>query len=123
MGSLTALEMSGASRFWKRRLGYPMPSAETMGVMHSKMDADTLREGIRQFYGCLKRNQALPDNRGVSVAIVDGHESYRRHCSGCLERPFIPNMETAFSITTVLLLVTGAPPGSQPLRIPLDHEP
>jgi hypothetical protein len=47
MGSLNALEMSGASRFWKRWLGRPMPSAETMGVVHSKMDAGTLREAIQ----------------------------------------------------------------------------
>jgi hypothetical protein len=39
MGSLNALEISGASRFWKHWLGHPMPSAETMGDVHSKMDA------------------------------------------------------------------------------------
>jgi hypothetical protein len=85
MGSLNALDMSGTSRFWKRWLAHPMPSADTMGDVHSKMDAGTLREAIHQVYGCLKRNKALPDDRGISVAIVDGHEShasYRRHCSG-----------------------------------------
>ena len=60
MGSLNALEMSGESRFWKRWLGHPMPSAETMGDVHSKMDAAALREAIHQVYGCLKRNKALP---------------------------------------------------------------
>ncbi len=86
LGSLNALEMSGASRFWKNWLGRSMPSADTMAAVHSKMDAGTLREAIDQVYGCLKRNQALPDNRGISLAIVDGHEShasYRRHCRGC----------------------------------------
>jgi hypothetical protein len=129
MGSLNALEMSGASRFWKRWLGQPMPSADTMGTVHSKMDAGTLREAIHQAYGCLKRNKALPDNRGISVAIVDGHEShasYRRHCSGCLERTIHSDhgdRTQYYHRQVTLLLVTGAPPGRQPLRIPLDHEP
>jgi len=129
MGSLNALEMSGASRFWKLWLGHPMPSAETMGDVHSKMDADTLREAIHQVYGCLKRNKALPDDRGISVAIVDGHEShasYLRHCTGCLERTI--HAESGDRIQyyhrqVTLLLVTGAPPGRQPLRLLLDHEP
>lgn len=129
MGSLNALEMSGASRFWKRWLSHPMPSADTMGDVHSKMDAGTLRQALHQVYGCLKRNKALPDNRGISVAIVDGHEShasYRRHCSGCLERTIHSEHGDRIQYyhrQVTLLLVTGAPPGRQPLRIPLDHEP
>ena len=127
--SLNALEMSGASRFWQRWLGHPMPSAETMGDVHSKMDADTVRKAIHQVYGCLKRNKALPDDHGISLAIVDGHEShasYRRHCAGCLQR--IIHSEQGDRIQyyhrqVTLLLVTGAPPGRQPLRLPLDHEP
>src|SRR6266699_4732938 len=129
MGSLNALEMSGESRFWKRWLGHPMPSAETMGDVHSKMDAGKLREAIHQVYGCLKRNKALPDDHGISLAIVDGHEShasYLRHCTGCLERTL--HAESGDRIQyyhrqVTLLLVTGAPPGRQPLRMPLDHEP
>jgi hypothetical protein len=81
--------MSGASQFWKRWLGHPMPSADTMGDVHSKMDAGTLREAMHEVYACLKRNKALPDDHGFSLAIVDGHQSpasYRRRCSGCLER-------------------------------------
>ena len=106
-----------------------MPSAETMGSVHSKMDAGTLREAIHQVYGCLKRNKALPDNRGISVAIVDGHEShasYRRHCSGCLERTIHSEQGDRIQYyhrQVTLLLVTGAPLGRPPLRIPLDHEP
>ena len=129
MGSLNSLEMSGASRFWKRWLDRPMPSAETMGDVHSKMDAGTLREAIHQVYGCLKRNKALPDHHGISVAIVDGHEShasYLRHCSGCLERTIHsePGDRIQYYHRQVtLLLVTGAPPGRPPLRMPLDHEP
>jgi hypothetical protein len=129
LGSPNALEMSAASPFWKRWLGHPMPSAETMGSVHSKMDTSTLREAIHQVYGCLKRNKALPDNRGISVAIVDGHEShasYRRHCPGCLERTIHSEQGDRIQYyhrQVTLLLVTGAPPGRPPLRMPLDHEP
>jgi Transposase DDE domain len=129
MGSLNALEMSGASPFWKRWLGKPMPSAETMGDVHSKMDASTLREAIHQIYGCLKHNKALPDSHGISLAIVDGHEShasYLRHCPGCLKRTI--HFETGdrtqyYHRQVTLLLVPGAPPGRPPLRMLLDHEP
>jgi hypothetical protein len=129
MGSLNALEMSGESRFWKRWLGHPMPSAETMGDVHAKMDAPALREAIHQVYSCLKRNKALPGNHGISLAIVDGHEShasYLRHCSGCLKRTI--HFETGdrtqyYHRQVTLLLVPGAPPGRPPLRMLLDHEP
>jgi len=120
MGSLNALEMSAASRFWKHWLGHPMPSAETMGVVHSKMDAGTLREAIHQVYGCLKRNKALPDNGGISLAIVDGHEShasYLRHCPGCLERTIHSEQGDRtqyYHRQATLLLATGAPPGRHP---------
>lgn len=129
MGSLNALEMSGASPFWKSWLNHPMPSAETMGDVHAKMDAATLREAIHSLYGGLKRNKALPDNHGISLAIVDGHEShtsYLRHCSGCLERTTHSNKEDRIQYyhrQVTLMLVPGATPGHQPLRIPLDHEP
>jgi len=128
MGSLNALEMSGASRFWKHWLGQPMPSADTMGDVHSKMDVGTLREAIHQVYGRLKRNKALPDNHGISLAIVDGHEShasYLRHCTGCLERTIHTESRDRIQYyhrQVTLLLVTGAPPGRQPLRLPLDQE-
>ena len=129
MGSLNALEMSGQARFWKHWLGAPMPSADTMGQVHSKMDADTLRDAIHQVYGQLKRNKALPDNLGISLAILDGHEShasYRRHCAGCLERTIkSPSGDRTqyYHRQVTLLLVTGAPAGRKPLRMPLDHEP
>ena len=129
MGSLNALEMSGDSRFWKKWLAAPMPSADTIARVHSKMDALPLREAIHDAYERLKRNKALPDDRGFSLAIVDGHEShvsYRRHCSGCLERsvPFGKSKRIQYYHRQVtLLLVTGAPAGREPLRLPLDHEP
>jgi hypothetical protein len=56
-----------------------MPSAETMGDVHSKMNAGTLRKAIHHVYGCLKSNKTLPDNGGISLAIVDGHESHARY--------------------------------------------
>lgn len=128
-GSLNALEMSAASPFWKRWLGHPMPSADTMGDVRSKMDADSAREAIRHVYASLKRNKALPDDHGISLAIVDGHEShagYRRHCAGCLERTIHSERGDRlqhYHRQVTLLPVTGAPPGRQPLRLPLDHEP
>ncbi len=60
-----------------------------MGKGHSKMDKSTLRDAMRQVYGQLKRNKALPENRGISLAVVDNHEghtSYLQQCSGCLSR-------------------------------------
>lgn len=129
MGSLNALEMSCQSRFWKHWLGGPLPSADTIGNVHSKMDSSTLRDAMHQVYGQLKRNKALPDNRGISLAIVDGHEShtsYLRHCSGCLERTIhCPTGDRVqyYHRQVTLLLVPGAPANRKPLRIPLDHEP
>ena len=106
-----------------------MPSADTMADVHSKMDAATLREAIHEAYDRLKRNKALPDNRGISLAIVDGHEShasYRRHCPGCLERTIHSDNGDRvqyYHRQVTLFLVPGAPAGREPLRIPLDHEP
>ena len=129
MRSLNALEMSSQSKFWKQCLGAPVPSADTMGVVHSKMDASTLRDAIHKVYGQLKRNKALPDNRGIAVAIVDGHEShasYLQHCPGCLKRTihFDTGDRTQYYHRQVtLMLVTGAPATRETMRIPLDHEP
>ena len=106
-----------------------MPSAGTMAGMHSKMATGTRRDAIHQVYGRLKRNKALPGSRGISLAIVDGHEShtsYRRHCLGCLERTIhsAPGDRIQYYHRQVtLMLASGAPAGRPPLRIPLDHEP
>ena len=56
------------SRFWRHWLGGPLPSADTMGTVHSKMDAGALRDAFHQVYGQLKRNKALPDNGGISLS-------------------------------------------------------
>ena len=50
-----------------KRLGRE-PRADNMGKVHSKMDRSTLRDAMRQGYGQLKRNKALPDDRGISLA-------------------------------------------------------
>lgn len=89
LGSLNALEMLRKSRFWKKWLGRPPASAKTMGRVHAGLDPGGLRKGLRHVYSRLKRNKALPAICGLHVAVLDGHEthaSYRRHCSGCLER-------------------------------------
>ncbi len=64
------------TRFWKHWPGGPLPRADTMGKVHSKMDTSTLRDAMRQGYGQLKRNKVLPDNGGISFAVVDGHEGH-----------------------------------------------
>lgn len=129
LGSLNALEMTASSRFWKRWLGQPLSSADTIGRVHSLVYADQLREGLHHLYACLKRNKALPDIQGIGVAVLDGHEShasYRRHCPGCLERTIHTEQGDRtqyYHRQVTLLLVPDAPPGRPPLRLLLDHEP
>src|SRR5271156_3316902 len=129
MGSSNAWEQVGRARFWQRWLGEPACSADTLGRVHALLDAHGLRQGIHDVYERLKRNKALPDIYGLGVAVLDGHEShasYLRHCSGCLQRTIHPEHGDRIQYyhrQVTLLLVTGAPPGRQPLRIPLDHEP
>jgi hypothetical protein len=129
MGSLNALEMAGSSRFWKRWLGRPLCGADTIGRVHSLVYADQLRDGLHHIYERLKRNKALPDIHGIGVAVLDGHEShasYRRHCSGCLQRSIRTEQGDStqyYHRQVTLLLIAGAPPGRNPLRLLLDHEP
>jgi len=129
LGSLNALELSGGARFWKKWLGESACSADTMGRVHGLLDAGQLRGGIHHIYERLKRNKALPDNQGIAAAVVDGHEShasYLRHCSGCLERTL--HLETGDRVQfyhrqVTLMLLPGALPGREPIRLLLDHEP
>lgn len=89
LGSLNALVESAGSRFWKKWLGTEMPSADSVGRVYAQVDRETLRQGLRHIYTRLKRNKALETIAGLTVAVLDGHEthaSYRRHCAGCLER-------------------------------------
>lgn len=89
LGSLNALSESAGSRFWRQWLRSAMPSADSFGRVFGKVHAEDLRRALHEVYSRLKRNKALQGIQGLGVAIVDGHEtyaSYRRHCSGCLER-------------------------------------
>jgi hypothetical protein len=93
------------------------------------LDANGLRQGLHDVYERLKRNKALPDIYGLGVVVLDGHEShasYLRHCSGCLQ----PTIHTAggdrmqfYHRQVTLMLLTGALPGREAVRLLLDHEP
>ena len=86
MVSLNASEVSSQSRFWRHWPGGALPSADIVGNVYSKLDASRLRDAMHQVYGQLKRDRALPDNGGIPLAIVDGHQShtsYLQHCQGC----------------------------------------
>jgi hypothetical protein len=88
-----------------------------------------LRCGIHHIYDRLKRNKALPDQGGLGVAVLDGHEShasYRRHCPGCLERTLRTGQTERtqyYHRQVTLMLLPGARPGCDPVRFLLDHEP
>ncbi len=90
MGSLNALEQTRPSAFWRRCLGVALPSADSTGRIVALLDPDTVREVHQELYTRLKRNKALaPATHGLMALVLDGHEShatYRRCCSGCLQR-------------------------------------
>ena len=98
LGSLNALEQSAQSRFWRRTLGGPLPSADTLGRVPAGMDEDQLREILAGHYTRLKRNKALPPPpHGLIALVLDGHEltwSTRRECKGGLTRT-VGSEETA----------------------------
>lgn len=124
LGSLNALDEHRASHFWKHWLGRPPGSADTMGRVHSGIAAGDLRQGLHHLYSRLKRNKALPSIGGLHVAVLDGHEthtSYRRHCSGCLERTIHAehgDQTQYYHRHVTLQLLTGSN-----LRLLLDLEP
>ena len=129
MGSLNALELASHSRFFRRWLGHPVCSADSVGRVTALMEAEGLRRGIHHIYGRLKRNKALPDQCGLGVAVLDGHEShssYLRCCPGCLERTTgsgpAERIQYYHRQVTIMLL-PAARPGCEPLRFLLDHEP
>ncbi len=126
IGSLNALP---GSRFWKTWLGEPACSADSVGRVTALREAEGLRSGIHAIYDRLKRNKALPDQGGLGIAVLDGHEShasYRRHCSGCLERT-TGGGETKrtqyYHRQVTLMLLPGARTGGVPVRLLLDQEP
>jgi hypothetical protein len=129
MGSLNALELTARSGFFPHWLGQCVCSADTIGRVSTLLDAEGLRWGIHHIYDRLKRNKALPDHRGIGVAVLDGHEShtsYLQHCAGCLERTIhTENRDRTqfYHRQVTLMLLPSARPGCQPIRLLLDHEP
>ena len=129
MGSLNAWEQVGRARFWQSWLQEPAFSADTLGRVHALLDANGLRRGIHDVYERLKRNKALPDIYGLGVVVLDGHEShasYLRHCSGCLQRTIHGaggDRIQFYHRQVTLLLLSGALPGREAVRLLLDHEP
>ncbi len=129
MGSLNALELAAHSSFFRRWLGQSVCSADSVGRVTALMDAGGLRRGLHDVYDRLKRNKALPDQGGLGVAVLDGHEShasYRRHCPGCLERTIrTGQMERTqyYHRQVTLMLLPATRPGCAPVRFLLDHEP
>jgi hypothetical protein len=129
IGSLNALELAAHSSFFRRWLGQSLCSADSVGRVTALTEAESLRRGIHHIYDRLKRNKALPDQDGLAVAVLDGHEShasYRRHCSGCLER-IIRTGQTErtqyYHRQVTLMLLPATRPGCAPVRFLLDHEP
>jgi hypothetical protein len=129
MGSLNALELTARSGFFRHWLGQCVCSADTIGRVNTLLDAEGLRRGIHHIYDRLKRNKALPDHRGIGVAVLDGHEShtsYLQHCAGCLERTIHTENTDRIQFyhrQVTLMLLPSARPGCEPIRLLLDHEP
>jgi DDE family transposase len=90
LGSLNAIEGAKGVPFWKRWLGAPLPSADSLGRIASRMDPTPIRQINEHLYARLKRNKALPPPwHGLTALILDGHEthaSYLCRCNGCLQR-------------------------------------
>ena len=90
LGSLNAVEQTQSSSFWRHLLKGPLPSADTLGRVASRMDPEPVRKALRDLYGDLKRHKALPvPSHGLIALVLDGHESHateNRHCPQCLER-------------------------------------
>ncbi|MGH2639503.1 MAG: transposase [Rhabdochlamydiaceae bacterium] len=90
MGSLNSLEQLQDSSSLRKHIGADLPSADTLGRVFNLISADTIRAVNHAIYERLKRNKALqPPWHGLMALAIDGHEShatYKRHCSGCLER-------------------------------------
>ena len=76
LGSLRALRQSEGSRFWKHWLRHKMPSDDSMGRVYALLDAISLRKGLHEVYTRLKRNKALKGIAGLTVAVLDGHETH-----------------------------------------------
>jgi len=100
-----------------------------MGRIHALLEPEGIRHALHAVYTQLKRNKALPDVWGWSLAVLDGHEShasYKRCCSGCLQRTLsTKNGERIqyYHRAVYLMLLPATPAGRPPLRLLLDAEP
>ena len=128
LGSLNSWELSRPAAFWKSWLGRRPASADTVGRVHARLQADGLRQALHHVYQRLKRNKALPDQYGLGVAVLDGHESHasvRRHCAGCLRRRVVIAGQERIQYYhryVTLMLLPASRNGRKPLRLLLDLE-
>lgn len=124
LGSLNALGQTAGSGFWRRWLGRPLPSPDTLGRVAAMVALGDVRAFMHHLYARLKRNKVLPaPPHGLIAAVVDGHEmhaSYKRHCPGCLERtihtPQGDRIQYYHRLAAVSLI-------TRDLRLLLDAEP
>ncbi len=126
LGSLNALAMTRAAKFWKSWLDGPLCSADSLGRIVADLEGASLRQGIHHVYERLKRNKALPDLHGLAVAVLDGHEtsaSYRRCCAGCLKRSTLSGQTQFYHRNVTLMLLCASPPDRPTVRLLLDLEP
>ncbi len=61
LGSLNAWALVAGARFWKSWLQEPTCSADSLGRIHARLNAEALRQGIHHLYERLKRHKALPE--------------------------------------------------------------
>jgi len=73
LGSLNALEGVSSCRAWRKWSRRRMPSADTVGRVFALMDTTDLRRALHHVYTRLKRNKALSQVWGLTVAVLDGH--------------------------------------------------
>jgi hypothetical protein len=90
LGSLNALEQTQGQPAWRRWLGQPLPSADSLGRIAALLDLTTLRQALGVLYRRLRQSKALQaTSHGLTALVLDAHEchaTYRRCCAGCLER-------------------------------------
>jgi len=124
LGSLHALGQTHSHSWWYRWLGRALPSPDTIGRVAGLIEVDDVRALGRQIYTRLKRGKALdPPAHGWLAAVLDGHEvhaSFKRHCSGCLERTIHTQRGDRIQYYHRVVAVSLV---TQDLRVLLDAEP
>jgi hypothetical protein len=124
LGSLNALGQTRSSSWWHRGLGRALPSPDTIGRVAGLIELDDVRALGQHLYQRLKRGKALnPPAHGWLAAVLDGHEvhaSFKRHCSGCLERTIHTQRGDRIQYYHRVVAVSLV---TQDLRVLLDAEP